>query len=770
MMDTVICPQCGSVNPSENERCQWCLAPLHPDQESGPVPSETSPIDLPDWLKEADVVLTRPESTEEELPDWLLALRQAGESSSLEEPIRPESEAEGFLAPDLEEILSLGVEREETPAESSLPLEQSENEPFPARKGQGQPEGETTQAPTASSEVVSTGQPEDELPDWLRALQEEEKGLPTTETPIEIGEETTPQFFADVPSEVEGGPEWITGLPSASTEDKGFEISEAALEVQEPETSATNWAESPEGEPSSTVIPPFTEIPEDLTAWYEGEPTFTPEEQTPPPTMSSQPTAEDALSMALSSAEEEGDEPPLGIPPFNEEEYAAWLDQLNLEETLTEGEVPPTTPAFIEEVPTETTLTPEEVVPPFIEGELPQWLAESPTDESVEATVAPTAELPEWLEAMRPVEAVAPIPAQESEEDTRIETSGPLAGYQGVLPGEPEALRYSRPPVHAVRLNVSEKQRAYVALLESLVSAESTPISLRVQKPVSTTSPVLRLVVTLLLLVILLLGLISGVPISPLPSLFPAEAVTFATTINTLASTHPAPRVLVGVEVDAGFLPEIRTASVNVLVDLMRQNARLVFITTQSNASVLALTLAQQAAQQVPEYVLSEQSLNLGYLAGEATGLAAFARQPQLAVTTTLDGQMASNALSLLGITGLQDFDAILLVTDSGERARAWLEQVRPLFSERPLLVITSAQAAPYLTPYVQSGQVNGLISGLVGSMTYTRLTQKVGGENLSLWSAYQMGILTIALLILLGGLTGTLQAIFPASKTTSRR
>ncbi len=766
MMGTVICPQCGSANPSENERCQWCLAPLYPVQDSEQEPFSA---DLPDWLKDIEAPSTPPEPTEEELPDWLLALRQEGESTSLEEPLQPESEAEGFLAPDLEGILSLGVEREETPAESSLPLEQSESEPFPARKGQSQPEGETTLAPTASSEVVSTGQPEDELPDWLRALQEEE-GSPTTETPIEIGEESTPQFFADVPSEVEGGPEWITGLPSASTEDKGFEISEAAREVQELEASMGNQAESLESEPSSTVIPPFTEIPEDLTAWYEEGPTFTPEEQTPPPTMSSQPTTEDALSMALSSAEEEGDEPPLGILPFNEKEYAAWLDQLNLEETLTEEEVPPTTPAFIEEVPTETTLTPEEVVPPFIEGELPQWLAESPTDESVEATAAPTTELPEWLEAMRPVEAVAPIPAQESEEDTRIETSGPLAGYQGVLPGEPEALRYSRPPVHAVRLNVSEKQRAYVALLESLVSAESTPISLRVQKPVSTTSPVLRLAVTLLLLVILLLGLISGVPISPLPSLFPAEAVAFATTVNTLVSVHPAPRVLVGVEVDAGFLPEIRTASVNVLSDLMRQNARLVFITTQSNASVLALTLAQQAAQQVPEYALSEQSLHLGYLAGEATGLAAFARQPQLAVTTTLDGQMASNALSLLGITGLQDFDAILLVTDSGERARAWLEQVRPLFSERPLLVITSAQAAPYLAPYVQSGQVNGLISGLVGSMTYTRLTQKVGGENLSLWSAYQMGILMIALLILLGGLTGTLQAVFPASKTTSRR
>jgi hypothetical protein len=764
MMDTVICPQCGSVNPSENERCQWCLAPLHPVQDSGQEPFS---VDLPDWLKDIEAPSPPPESTEEELPDWLLALRQEGESTSLEEPLQPESEPEGFLAPDLEGFLSLGKEKKETPIVPSSPPEPSESETFPSWVNQS--EG-LTHAPSAF-EAVPTSQPEEGLPDWLKALREKEELLEGG-TPIESGEESTPPTLAGVPPtlEVEKSPEWLTDLPSASTEDKGFEISEAALEEQEPESSAVNRAESLEGEPSAAVVPPFTEIPEDLTAWYEEEPVLFPEEQ--PPLTSTPPlsTDEETLSVESLDAEGEREEFPLGTPPFSEEEYAAWLDQLNLEETLIEEEVPPQVPAFIEEAPTETTLMSEGAVPPFIESELPQWLAETPTDESVEGAVAPTAELPEWLEAMRPVEAVAPLPAQESEEDARIETSGPLAGYQGVLPGEPEALRYSRPPVHAVRLNVSEKQRAYVALLESLVSAESAPISLRVQKPISTTSPVLRLAITLLLAAVLLLGLTSGTPISGLPSLFPAEAVAFATTANTLASVHPAPRVLVGVEVDAGFLPEIRTASVNVLSDLMRQNARLVFITTQSNASVLAITLAQQAAQQVPEYALSEQSLHLGYLAGEATGLAAFAHQPTIAVTTTWDGQVASNALPLLGITGLQDFDAILLVTDSGERARAWLEQVRPLFPERPLLIIASAQAAPYLAPYMQSGQVTGLISGLVGSMMYTRLTQKAGGENPALWSAYQMGSLTIALLILLGGLGSTLRAAFPASKTTSRR
>lgn len=137
-------------------------------------------------------------------------------------------------------------------------------------------------------------------------------------------------------------------------------------------------------------------------------------------------------------AEGEREEFPLGTPPFSEEEYATWLDQLNLEETLIEEEVPPQVPAFIEEAPTETTLISEGAVPPFIESELPQWLAETPTDESVEAAVAPTAELPEWLEAMRPVEAVAPLPAQESEEDARIETSGPLAGYQAFYPVNPK--------------------------------------------------------------------------------------------------------------------------------------------------------------------------------------------------------------------------------------------------------------------------------------------------------------------------------------------
>jgi len=759
-MNTVVCPQCGSSNPDKNEFCQWCHAPLHPEAASGFEGSESASIDLPDWLKEAGPFPPSPtESSDEELPDWLLSLRQASETSDFGEEIQPTSGEESFLTPDLEKILPADKDEETETLTQPEPLAQEDLTEWISRL---QGEEATEEAPFAAESIPVTGQSEEELPEWLKALREQEEP-PVPETYV-VESEATFSLPEPEPFVAESLPEWLKDSSALSEEGKQAETLPTEEIAQGPEVEEAGLI-------THEAIPPFTEIPEDITAWFEETPasifenrssgvyesTPTPEEFTP--------------TTELPPTDEIPEESPEVIPAFSEEDYAAWLDHLKIEETLEEGNLAAQIPAFVDNGIAETAPSPETIVPPFIESELPEWLAEAESPaEGAESGVTPAAQLPEWLEAMRPVEAVAPTPPHAEEEDTRIETSGPLAGFQGVLPGEPEALRYSRPPIHAVRLNVSEKQRAYAALLETLVTAESTPTPLRVQKQVTAPSPILRLAITIVLFAILITGWASATPPSALPTLFPAEAVAFATTINNLSAQHPAPRVLVGLDIDAGFLPEIRTATINTLSDLMRQDARLVFLPLQSNAPVLGLAMAQEAAQQIPGYALSEQSVHLGYLAGETTGLAAFAYQPRLGMVTTLEGQPAWDTQPLIGVNSLQDFDAILLITDSGERARGWIEQLRPLFSERPFLVISSAQAAPYLAPYVQSEQINGMLTGLLGSILYTRLTPKVGGENLALWSAYQWGSLTIALLILLGALAGATQALSQAQKSRSKR
>ncbi|WP_299027448.1 hypothetical protein [uncultured Thermanaerothrix sp.] len=764
-MSTVVCPQCGSSNPSENEYCQWCHAPLHPEATSGVESPANSEIDLPDWLKEAGPLIPPlAESPEEELPDWLLSLRQESKTADLREEIQAISSEEPFLAPDPEEKLPTAGDEEAAQADLFTPPEPPEQGDLSGWTRGFEGEEITEETSHATENTSSSSLSEEELPEWLKTLREQEGSL--AQKPFSARDESIPTSFApkSEPFTEEILPEWPDDLRTPSEEEKEAEppVSEAIAQEVKADKAST---------PSPETISPFTEIPEDITAWFEETPSSLLGDQSSSALKSPSSSEEIAQFADLITTSETPEEVPEAIPAFSEDDYAAWLDRLQVEETLEGEDLSNQVPVFIEEGVTETAPSPETIVPPFIESELPEWLAEegSPAEET-EGSAIPTTQLPEWLEAMRPVEAVAPAPPQTPEEDTRIETSGPLAGFPGVLPGEPEALRYSRPPIHAVRLSVSEKQRAYVALLESLVTAESTPVPIRSQKLVTAPSPILRFIITVLLFAILIAGLMSATPLSDLPALFPAEVVAFTTTLNNLSTQQANPRVLVGLDIDAGFLPEIRISAVNALSDLMRQNARLVFLPLQSSAPILGLSIAQEAAQQVPNYALADQSVHLGYLAGETAGLAAFAYQPRLGIATTLEGQSAWDTQPLIGVDSLQDFDAILLITDSGERARGWIEQMRPSFPERPFLIISSAQAAPYLIPYVQSGQVNGVLTGLLGSILYIRLTPKVGSENLALWSAYQWGSLTITLLILLGALLGATQALLQAQKAHPKR
>jgi hypothetical protein len=232
-----------------------------------------------------------------------------------------------------------------------------------------------------------------------------------------------------------------------------------------------------------------------------------------------------------------------------------------------------------------------------------------------------------------------------------------------------------------------------------------------------------------------------------MPVLFPSETVRFYDAIQALSDGSP---VLVGVEFEPGLTGELQVGGRLALEHLMQRNARLTFISTSATGPVLAQYLVDQAAASQPQYSLEEHSVVLGYLAGSTTGLQEFARRPVLAGSVTLDQENPWNTPALTGVDGLDDFSLILLLTDNPETARYWMEQVQPAAPIPPFLVVSSAMASPLIRPYLDSGQVDGLMNGLLGSAVYEQITGS-GGQARNFWDAYQVGLTTVVVLILAG-------------------
>lgn len=193
----------------------------------------------------------------------------------------------------------------------------------------------------------------------------------------------------------------------------------------------------------------------------------------------------------------------------------------------------------------------------------------------------------------------------------------------------------------------------------------------------------------------------------------------------------------------------------------MSRNVRMVVVSTVPSGPALAQTLLAEAAQRQAGYNLATSTVNLGYIPGGSISLLEFARQPQLAAPVTLFGEPAWQNPILSNIQGLQDFAEIIVLTDSPENGRAWVEQVQPALGGVPLLMVASAQAAPMLQPYVQSGQINGMVSGLLGGLMYGQQSGLPNNPILNVFSSYQIGVLLAFGLVLAGGLISGIRAMF---------
>jgi len=169
---------------------------------------------------------------------------------------------------------------------------------------------------------------------------------------------------------------------------------------------------------------------------------------------------------------------------------------------------------------------------------------------------------------------------------------------------------------------------------------------------------------------------------------------------------------------------------------------------------------------------------NLGYLLGGSTALKVLAapasditsRPMRDALPLTWSGDGAWNTQpALFGLNQINDFKQVILITDSVESARDWVEQVQPELAAKkvPLIVISSAQAAPLLQAYQDSGQFAGLIGGLPGGASYEQVRQS-RGNGTGYYNAYLAGILAAVLFILLGGVVSLVSNL--ASPKTKRK
>jgi len=720
-------PSLEETEPDQAEAPDWLgrLGPMPAEEE--PVTPSASEAEVPDWLARLTPVeeeqITPPafEAGDEpelpplpstEVPDWLAELRASEQEPTTpptteveQEPMAPTSPAEADVPDWLIELTS----DEEEPI--AVPPSGVEEEPIAA--------------PSAEAEV----------PDWLAELTSGEQEL-TPPLPVEIEEEpgvSAPPAEAEVP-------DWLTELAPAEEQPATPSLAEAEV---------PDWiAELAPAEQEPDTSPPAeTEAPEWLV-----EPTPAEKELTAPPLAAAE--LPDWLK-ELAPADEEP-----AAPPPARDEVPEWL----AEPALAEAEIPDW---LVESTPPE----PEPTALPA-EAALPDWLTDlaPPEEESVaplpiEAGSAPEesglaqAEIPVWLQALRP--GIAPPPAlEEEEEEEVIETSGLLAGISGVI--QPASAVTPLPTVPAKPEQVgAEAALARARLWQELIARSAQPVPLELPQPQfrKARDRIERWLVYGLVLVAVLVPILAGINLSDAFGLDEplTEGADAAFDLIDERVTQDA-LVLMAFDYDPSFTGELQVLAEALLHQLAQNRGRIVAMSlTPEGAS-----LAQQLLEDVLEdegYQAGQDYVNLGYLPGEAIGIRSLEFLPGRFQDQGFDGRDLKETFIFENDVefALSNMSLMVVLTGNANNLRWWVEQITAVETdlEKDLFLVAGVSAAiePLVRPYydMSSPQIDGLIVGLKGAVDYERrLNWQDGPAHIRL-SGQVIGQIAVLALILIG-------------------
>lgn len=370
------------------------------------------------------------------------------------------------------------------------------------------------------------------------------------------------------------------------------------------------------------------------------------------------------------------------------------------------------------------------------------------------------ANLPSWLEAMKPV---GPHAMNDEKFDAgliSVEGAGPLAGLQGVIPAEPD-ISYSRKPFgYSVKLQVSEHQQAHAALWEQLLHSEGKA-SVISKKEFLLPQNLLRTVLAFFLFLSILLALIFPelVPMSaPSMSNYPSAWAAY----QAIDRIGPEKPVLMTLDYQPGTSGEMDAVVGAVVKHLVTQKAKIVFVTTHPLGAMQTERVMKQISQEtgIP-YIASKDYANLGYIPGGNSGLLSFISDPRRTLPFAADGNYVWEQPVFQLVNDITDFSLIVVATEDTDTARSWIEQLTTSSLVSPIVMAVSAQVEPIVAPYYMGSpsQVQGIISGLAGAAAYESVTF-YPGSALEMYPPFSMvGILAV-IFILVGSLINALSGL----------
>lgn len=186
--------------------------------------------------------------------------------------------------------------------------------------------------------------------------------------------------------------------------------------------------------------------------------------------------------------------------------------------------------------------------------------------------------------------------------------------------------------------------------------------------------------------------------------------------------------VLISFDYGPSAMPELQPMALSILRHCFRRNLKVVAM----NLWVDGVGLAQQALETTSREfgkAYGEDYVFLGFKTGFGTLVINMGQDFHNAFPKDLQGNRTDGLPVTRKIASLKNFDYVICLAAGNTPDQVWI----PFGQEKykfPFATGCTAVMAPDMFPFLQSGQMNGLIGGLAGAAEYETLVAKAGSAT----------------------------------------
>lgn len=244
--------------------------------------------------------------------------------------------------------------------------------------------------------------------------------------------------------------------------------------------------------------------------------------------------------------------------------------------------------------------------------------------------------------------------------------------------------------------------------------------------------------------------LVAGPLIKPLalPLFVSAPTRGFVDTMDELPDGST---VLMSCDYDPGAKPELVPMTRTALRQLFRKNCRVIVTVLWPGGSVLVDQVVRETAAEFPGKQDRVDYLNLGYKSGNEAVMVLMGQGIANAFPLDNAGRDTRSAPIMTGIRDYGSLPLLIAISAGYPGTKEWVQQVQARF-HIPMISGCTAVSAPEYYPYLQSGQLKGLLGGMAGAAEYEKARGEKGTATKGM-DAQSLAHFFVALCILLGNL-----------------